>query len=239
MGPQGSHPSDTIAAGTNVGADTAAVTGADAGATPERVAPANPAGRPDVRVVPDPGVADGAEPGSDVTAGEDATAEAMPDPAGADHAMPDDPVSRARAELAEAVAQRDGYLEDLQRVTAEFANYRRQTIKRNTEVVAQATSRLAEALLPVLDACEAAEAQGVQGIEAVRSQLLSVLGAEGLAVVGEVGEPFDPTRHEAVTAESPADGAETAEQAVVAEVFRTGYALKNRVLRPAMVKVRG
>ena len=139
--------------------------------------------------------------------------------------------------LAAVVAERDAYLDDLQRVTAEFTNFRRQTIKRNTELVAQAASRLAKALLPVLDACEAAASQGVEGIEAVQAQMLGVLSAEGLTVLGSVDEPFDPGFHEAVLSEDASDDGEAAP--VVAEVLRTGYAWNGRVLRPAMVKVRG
>ena len=135
------------------------------------------------------------------------------------------------------VAERDAYLADLQRVTAEFTNFRRQTMKRNTELVAQAASRLARELLVVLDACEAAVAQGVEGIEALQSQLLGVLSAEGLTVLGAVDERFDPGFHEAVMSEeSTGDGQDAP---VVAEVLRTGYAWNGRVLRPAMVKVRG
>ena len=143
----------------------------------------------------------------------------------------------APLELAAVVAERDAFLDDLQRVTAEFTNFRRQTIKRNTELVAQAASRLAKALLPVLDACEAAVSQGVEGIEAVRAQMLGVLSAEGLTVLGSVDEPFDPGFHEAVMSEDASDDGEAAP--VVAEVLRTGYAWNGRVLRPAMVKVRG
>ena len=139
--------------------------------------------------------------------------------------------------LAAVVAERDAYLDDLQRITAEFTNFRRQTIKRNTELVAQAASRLAKALLPVLDACEAAVSQGVEGIEAVQAQMLGVLSAEGLTVLGSVDEPFDPGFHEAVMSEGPSDDGEAGP--VVAEVLRTGYAWNGRVLRPAMVKVRG
>ena len=143
----------------------------------------------------------------------------------------------APLELAAVVAERDAYLDDLQRVTAEFTNFRRQTIKRNTELVAQAASRLAKALLPVLDACEAAVSQGVEGIEAVQAQMLGVLSAEGLTVLGSVDEPFDPGFHEAVMSEDASDDGEAAP--VVAEVLRTGYAWNGRVLRPALVKVRG
>ena len=143
----------------------------------------------------------------------------------------------APVDLASAVAERDAYLADLQRVTAEFTNFRRQTVKRNTELVAQAAARLAKQLLPVLDACEAAVSQGVEGIEAVQSQLLGVLTGEGLAVLGTVDEPFDPGLHEAVMSEDADEDGPDAP--VVAEVLRNGYAWNGRVLRPAMVKVRG
>ena len=147
------------------------------------------------------------------------------------------PASDSELDLATVAAQRDAYLEDLQRVTAEFTNFRRQTMKRNTELIAQAASRLAKELLPVLDACEAAVSQGVEGIEAVQSQLLGVLSAEGLAALGTVDEPFDPGFHEAVMSEESGDDGQDAP--IVAEVLRTGYAWNGRVLRPAMVKVRG
>lgn len=143
----------------------------------------------------------------------------------------------APLDVAAVIAERDAYLEDLQRVTAEFTNFRRQTMKRNTDLVAQAASRLAKELLPVLDACEAAVSQGVEGIEALQSQLLGVLSAEGLAVLGTVDEPFDPGFHEAVISEDSGEDGQAAP--VVAEVLRTGYAWNGRVLRPAMVKVRG
>ena len=147
----------------------------------------------------------------------------------------------AADELAAARAERDGYLGDLQRTTAEFANFRRQTARRNADVVAQAAARLAESLLPVLDACEAGASQGAEGVGAVQSQLLGVLAGQGLAVIGETGEPFDPNHHEAVTVEAPAEGDDAGEEAgpVVAAVLRTGYAWNGRVLRPAMVKVLG
>lgn len=178
---------------------------------------------------------DTGEPGSVAEVVESAVpvaAEAEVECEEAEAADPDEPVS--------VEAERDAYLADLQRVTAEFANFRRQTIKRNTDLVAQAAARLAEALLPVLDACEAAVRQGVEGMEPVRSQLVGVLAGQGLEVIDGVDEPFDPTRHEAVMTAGPDDdsSADPAELAVV-EVLRTGYAWKGRVLRPAMVKVAG
>ena len=138
--------------------------------------------------------------------------------------------------LAAVLAERDAYLADLQRVTAEFTNFRRQTVKRNTDLVSQAASRLAMALLPVLDAVEAAVGQGVEGMEAVQAQLIGVLSAEGLAVLGSVDESFDPGVHEAVISEEADEESDAGP--VVAQVLRTGYAWNGRVLRPAMVKVR-
>lgn len=182
-------------------------------------------------------------------AGEPVAAEAEPvseasgsgEPVAADEPVADDELVSEAVEPVSAEAERDAYLADLQRVQAEFANFRRQTIRRNTELVAQAAARLAEALLPVLDACEAAERQGVEGMEPVRSQLVGVLAAEGLEVLDGTDEPFDPTRHEAVmTAEPDEDSsADGPAEPVVVEILRTGYAWKGRVLRPAMVKVTG
>ena len=80
-------------------------------------------------------------------------------------------------DMAQVAAERDAYLEDLQRVTAEFANFRRQTERRNADTVAQAASRLVADLLPVLDACEAAASQGVEGIDAANAQLLEGIDA--------------------------------------------------------------
>ena len=175
---------------------------------------------------------EGAGPVEPETEGADAVESAAAEPVPAeDEAVPD-----AEPDLAAVAAERDAYLEDLQRVTAEFTNFRRQTVKRNTELVAQAASRLARELLVVLDACEAAVGQGVEGIEALQSQLLGVLSAEGLSVLGTVDEPFDPGFHEAVMSEQSGD--DGARAPVVAEVLRTGYAWNGKVLRPAMVKVR-
>jgi len=128
------------------------------------------------------------------------------------------------------------FLADLQRVTADFANFRRQTEKRHADLVKQAGSRLAMQLLPVLDAFDAAVAHGSEDVEPIRSQLLLVLEREGLEHIGDPSEPFDPNRHEAAMHEPAEEGQQ---EPVVAEVLRTGYAWNGRVLRPAMVKVRG
>ena len=140
------------------------------------------------------------------------------------------------ATLESVTSERDQHLSDLQRTAADFQNFRRQTEKRNAEMTAQAGSRVASALLPVLDACHAAALQGVDGVEPIATQLTGVLTASGLEVISDEGERFDPTRHEAAISEPGDDGQEFA---LVAEVLRTGYAWNGRVLRAAMVKVKG
>lgn len=138
--------------------------------------------------------------------------------------------------LEAVTAERDQHLNDLQRVSADFSNFRKQSEKRNVDFAAQAGSRVAEALLPVLDACDAAAAQGVEGVEPIAAQLANVLQSSGLESIVDEGEPFDPNRHEAAMTEPGDEGQEVA---TVAEVLRNGYAWNGRVLRAAMVKVKG
>ncbi len=138
------------------------------------------------------------------------------------------------ANLASITTERDSHLADLQRMTAEFSNFRRQATKRQSDTVQHAASGLVAKLLPVLDACDAAVLQGAADVDPVRLALLDTLAKEGLEVLADAGELFDPERHEAVMHDG-GDGGD----AVVAEVMRTGYVWNGRVLRPAMVKVRG
>ena len=169
-------------------------------------------------------------PAADV---EDGAAEALADAAAADAPVT---VEDLVAALEAVTAERDQHLADLQRVSAEFQNFRKQTEKRNSEFAAQAGSRVAEALLPVLDACDAAAQQGVEGVEPIAGQLRGELERAGLQVIAEVAAPFDPNLHEAAMSEPGDDGQDGP---IVAQVLRTGYAWNGRVLRAAMVKVKG
>ncbi len=130
-------------------------------------------------------------------------------------------------------AERDEYLDMLRRLQAEFENYRRRVEAQREEQRAQAAADLVRELLPVLDACDAAVAAGHGDVEPVRAQLLGTLEKHGLSTVAEAGVSFDPHVHEAVLHEE-GDG-----EPVVAEVLRTGYLWNDRVVRAAMVKVRG
>jgi molecular chaperone GrpE len=137
-------------------------------------------------------------------------------------------------DLERVTSERDSYLDEARRIAAEFANYRKQTDKRHVEVVEQAAARLVQQLLPVLDACDAAIAHGTTEVEPIQQALFGTLEKAGLSRLGEAGEPFDPTHHEAVVHEE-GDGGDP----VVSDLFRAGYAWHSRVVRPAMVKVRG
>lgn len=134
------------------------------------------------------------------------------------------------------------HLGDLQRLQADFANYRKRVLREQTELVERAAAHLVHRLLSVLDSFElaVAAAEGtkdfermLRGVEMVLGELKEVLHTEGLETIPANGLPFDPNLHEAAL-EVPGD--EDGEM-VVAGVLRPGYMLKGRILRPAMVKV--
>ncbi len=134
----------------------------------------------------------------------------------------------------EVVKERDEFKDIALRVQADFENYRKRVSAQVGAEVERSGGRIIEELLPVLDACEAAVEHGIEGVEPVWSLLLGVLQKQGLEVLDLKGKVFDPAAAEAVVHEE-GDGGE----AVITEVFRTGYRWKGRVLRAAMVKVRG
>jgi len=159
----------------------------------------------------------------------------------ADAGESSDPDLEAAAEVLEAdiasiAAQRDEYLALAQRLQAEFENYKKQTARRNAEVVEQASAQLAEKLLPVLDAFDNAIIHGIDGLGPLYKVMLDVLQKEGLDVIDTDGVAFDPNLHEAVMHE---EGDADQREPLVADTMRTGYTWKGKVLRPAMVKVKG
>lgn len=132
------------------------------------------------------------------------------------------------------LAERDEYKDIALRLQADFENYKKRVAQQSIDDVDRATGKLAEALLPVLDACEAAFTHGVDGVEPIWSSLIGTLQKQGLIAMDLLNTVFDPAKAEAVMHE-PGDGGET----TVVEVMRTGYEWKGRVLRAAMVKVKG
>jgi molecular chaperone GrpE len=133
-------------------------------------------------------------------------------------------------------SERDEYLDMLKRLQADFDNYRKRMMSDSAERISAGVGRLAEALLPVLDACDAAVDQGHEEVAAVQHQLMNVLANHGLERIEAAGATFDPAEHEAVLHEAADDGESGP---VVADEMRAGYRWSGKVLRPAMVKVRG
>ena len=129
-------------------------------------------------------------------------------------------------------SERNDYLDQLLRTRADFDNYRKRIIKQQSEHELRAAEALVEKLLEPMDTLDLAVAHG-QGFEHARDMLVNVLAKEGLERIDPVGKPFDPNEADAVAHESGDGGP------VVAEVLRPGYRWKGRVIRPAMVKVKG
>jgi len=135
------------------------------------------------------------------------------------------------------LTERDSFREMAQRLQAEFENYRKRVAAQTTDDINRATGRIAESLLPVLDACEAAFVAHPAEIEPLFNLMLTELKKQGLEALDLSGQNFDPAKADAVIhEEGEGDGSGNP---VVSDVLRTGYTWKGRVLRPAMVKVRG
>ena len=142
--------------------------------------------------------------------------------------------------LAEAEAKRDEYLADLQRLAADFDNYRKRVARDQAQLVARAHEGLVRELLPVLDDLERAlgaaeahdEATVVEGVRLVQRALADQLAREGLEEIAADGA-FDPHIHEALLSQ-PGEGAEPG---TVLQVVQKGYRLGDRVLRPARVVI--
>ena len=142
-------------------------------------------------------------------------------------------------QVKELEAARDSAIADLQRVAADFDNYRKRVARDQESLIARAHERLVKELLPVLDdlerALEAAkeheEAKLEEGVRLVHRELSHVLKNEGLTPVDTDGK-FDPHEHEALLTQ-PSD----AEEGAIVQVIQKGYRLGDRILRPARVVV--
>lgn len=136
----------------------------------------------------------------------------------------------------------DEYQGRLLRVQADYDNFRRRTLKEKEDLAQYATSKLVTELLPVLDNFEralatapAGEESGAfsKGVNMIFRQLEGVLKSEGLTPMETVGQPFNPEFHQAIMQVE----SDEYEEGIVTEEVQKGYLLKNKVLRPAMVKV--
>lgn len=183
-------------------------------------------------------------PTPEVAPAAEATAPGAPDGAPAQAAAPDiepAPAAVDAEQHAQVVAERDNYLDALQRLKAEFDNYRKR-VERDREAQHLAGVRqLCGDLLPVVDNLERAlatsgDAGAVQilaGVEMVRGQLASLLGGRGVEEIAAHAAPFDPNVHEAV-AQHPS---EEHPEGTVVHVLEKGYRIGETVIRPARVVV--
>ncbi len=150
----------------------------------------------------------------------------------------------ASAELEKLRAESEEYQQRLLRTQADFDNFRRRTVKEKEELGKYASAKLITELLPVIDnferalssAGESTDASSyTKGVEMIFRQLEGVLKAEGLTPMEAEGQPFNPEFHQAIMQVE----SDEHEEGVVVEVVQKGYLLKDKVLRPAMVKVSG
>lgn len=153
-------------------------------------------------------------------------------------------VQQLRQQLEAARAEAEANYQRFLRAQADFENFRRRTRQEKEEWLKYASVPLIEALLPVLDNFERAIEAGrasdpasslLQGIEMVYKQFKDALAAQGLEEIECLGQPFDPFQHEAVMREP----SEEHPEGTVIGVLQKGYRVKDRVIRPAMVKVSG
>ena len=133
--------------------------------------------------------------------------------------------------------ERDEYLDALRRLQADFENYKKRMQRQQAETVERAGEDLAGKLLPVLDTLDLARQHGAgEGVEQIATALTDVLTKEGLERIDPVGQPFDPNEHEAVSHEA---GEGDSDGPVVSGLMRAGYRWKGRLVRAAMVTVKG
>ena len=148
-------------------------------------------------------------------------------------------VAAPEQDLEAVAAERDRYLDQLQRTAADFANYRRRTEQERAQQRLAANEQLLREIVPVLDDLQRGlralppdeqDSKLAEGMRWVEQKFLTTLKKHGVTPIESLGQTFDPSVHEAVEAD-PAGG-----NTVVA-VYSPGYRLGNDVLRPAMVKV--
>ncbi|MEL7626371.1 MAG: nucleotide exchange factor GrpE [Anaerolineaceae bacterium] len=154
-----------------------------------------------------------------------------------------DEVSGIQSELDAALAKADEYLDSLQRERASFANYKRRIELDNAVLADRLLGEHIKIFLPVMDDLERALdhapnepdcANWIAGIELIRKKLLTTLDAQHVTEIKlKPGDMFDPTNQEAVTHEE----SDQFSDGEIIEVVRTGYQLKDRIIRPALVRV--
>lgn len=177
-----------------------------------------------------PGAGPGPSPAPDATSGfgDGDVADVAESAEGTDSDLAD-----AIYDVQALIAERDAMKDLAMRTQADFENFRRRAATQREADIDRATGRMAEALLPVLDAAEAAYVQHPDEVGPLLNVLLGELRKQGLETLDLDGTPFDPEVADAVAHEAGSGG-----EVVVAEVLRSGYRWRGRTLRPAMVRTK-
>lgn len=154
----------------------------------------------------------------------------------------EDVIEELRRKMDEEKSRAEENYQRFLRSQADFENYRKRMVKEKEELMKYGVKPLMEKLLPVVDnlerAIQSARGEGasvdsfIQGIEMVHRQLLEAMKSEGAIPLEPLGTPFDPHYHQAIAQEET-----SGEKGIVLEEYQKGYLLKDKLLRPAMVKV--
>lgn len=177
----------------------------------------------------------------DETVKEEATEEQTTEEQTTEEQTAEEAVEDVEKSVNEAAKAEEAAMERLMRLQADFENYKKRTQKEKTDIYQFALEGFVTKLLPVLDNLDRAEAAADddntdkyrEGVQMVFKQLIGVLNEEGLQEIDCVGTAFDPNFHHGVAVgEDPEK-----DDQVVLEVFQKGYTFKDKVIRPAMVKV--
>ena len=171
--------------------------------------------------------------------GLDAAAEAAAIAQAGEESVPRAELEQAKAELAQLKAERDQLVDRVARLQAEFENARKRAEREKAEYRDYAAGSIVEQFLPVLDNFELAlKASGTaeqmrSGVELIVKQMEEILRQMQVTAIPTVGEEFDPRVHEALGSVEREDLPDQH----VAEEIRRGYKIRERLLRPAMVRV--
>ena len=148
--------------------------------------------------------------------------------------------TRSEEQVEKAKEKEENFLEHLQRLQAEFDNFRKRTVKEKQWLRSGVLEEVFAGLLPVIDnfqraldsskETESMSSSFMQGVEMIYSQLMDILKGYGVVPIKALGEPFDPSVHEAVGSEE----SEQEENTIIREM-QVGYCLKERVIRPSVV----
>ncbi len=142
-------------------------------------------------------------------------------------------------ELAQVTAERDDYLDQLQRSRAEFLNFKRRSELERSQLRQFVSRDVLAQFLPVIDDLERALSSipeeervngWVQGVSLIQTKLHATTERLGVTKIDALGQPFDPSIHEAVATEPGSTGS------TVVEVYQNGYRIGDQLVRPAMVK---